>query len=111
MEKKITLDKLIIFPNTTNRQIKADYIISGRGVEAHTDRRGNIKTQTRYYMAATDIRQVYEHFWNNALSNEDKVPAITHMLYQLRQEYGCDFQYLQPSKPPTNGKDEGTGDR
>ena len=105
MDNKINLDRLIIFPNTIYPGIKADYIISARGIEARTNRRGQIITSYSHYVAYTDTRQVYDHFWNDALTNEDKVPAITHMLYQLKQEYGFDFGYLQPAKISINGKE------
>jgi hypothetical protein len=99
MEKRITLDALIIFPNTMYPKVKAHYIISGRGVEAYTTARGDIRTRETYYMAVTDTRQVYEHYWNDALSNDDKVPAITHMLVRLSEQYGGVFSFIQPAKP------------
>lgn len=101
---KVTLDKLIIFPNTMYANIKADYIISARGIVAMTIA-GQIKSKYTYYMAATDTKQVYEHYWNDALSNEDKVPAISHMLYQLKEQYGSDFSFIQPNKKTAS--DEG----
>jgi hypothetical protein len=102
MSKTVTLDSLVIFRNTQYSNIKADYIISARGVEAITTVRGHIRTKEKYYIAATDVKQVYDHFWNDALSNEDKVPAITHMLYRLKEQYGYDFGYLQPKRNEKN---------
>jgi len=98
MEKTIFIKSLIIVANTHLPEIKADYIISAKSID------GN------YYAASTDIRQVYEHFWNNFLTPEQKVPAITHMLYQLEVENGEKFAYIQQIKPKDNGKEYGTGD-
>lgn len=106
MEKKVTLESLIIFPNP-GYAFKADYIISAHGIEALTTSGGFIRTKERYYIASTNTRQVFEHFYNDALTNEDKVPAITHMLYKLREEYGCDFCYIQPAKTVTNERRDG----
>ena len=87
MEKINTLRTLIIVPNIHLPEIKADFIISARDIDG------------KYYVATTDTRKVYEHFWNLLISNEDKVPAISHMLYRLKEEYGEEFRYIQPNKP------------
>jgi hypothetical protein len=97
MEKTIILKSLIIVRNTHLPKIKAAFIISAKDIDG------------KYYAASTDTRQVYEHFWNNALTNEQKVPAITHMLYQLEVENGGKFGYIQQTKPEDNGKEYGTG--
>lgn len=101
MDKIVTIDKLIIVPNTHLPRIKAKYIISARGIDA---REGS---QPEFYMAITDTKQVYDHFWNDALSDDDKVPAITHMLYRLQLENGWKFRYIQPKKA-TDGHADGS---
>lgn len=97
MEKLIIIKSLIIVANTHLPKIKAAFIISAKDIDG------------KYYAASTDTRQVYEHFWNNALTPEQKVPAITHMLYQLERENGEKFGYIQQNKPLDNGKDDRTG--
>lgn len=97
MEKVITLDKLIIFPNTQFKQSPYKFIISARGFELLFKDNRTVPV-VDFYVAGTDIKSVYDHFWNPALRNVDKVPAIAHMLYQLNQVYGYKFGYIQPNE-------------
>lgn len=101
MERIITLDRLIIFPNTTyTKQSPHKYIISGRGFELDA----KVNAHISYWMAGTDTDQVYEHFWNTLLRNDDKVPAITHMLYRLGQENDATFRYIMADKENADKK-------
>jgi hypothetical protein len=101
-DKYVTVESMIIFPNTVYPKIKAKYIISAKTVEAVFSN-GTTREEHSYYMAVTDTQSVYIDFWNDALTNEQKVPAITYMLYQLAQNNGVKFRYIQIIKPKENG--------
>jgi hypothetical protein len=100
MEKVVTIDKLIIVPNTMldTKEFPYKYIISARGFTVTPQ----VTLDYGYYLAGTNVKSVYEHFWNNALSMDDKVPAITHMLAVLWDTYGIKFGYLYPNKPASD---------
>lgn len=102
MERIITIDQMIIFPNRgLHVEIPSKFIISARGFELHFEK-GRTIPQIDYYWTGTDTVQVYDRFWNILLSDEDRVPAITHMLYRLGQQYGMTFRYIQSIKTENN---------
>jgi hypothetical protein len=49
-------------------------------------------------MAGTNVVSVFLDFWNPELTNEQKVPAIIHMIDRLEREYGYDFGYILPNE-------------
>ena len=98
MEKVIFIKSLVIVANTYLPKVKAAFIISAKDIDG------------KYWAASTDTRQVYEHFWNSALTPEQKVPAIVHMLVQLEREHGEKFGYIQRNKRTDNREDESTDD-
>jgi hypothetical protein len=101
-DEYITVESMIIFPNTVYSKIKARYIISAKTVLAVFSK-GQTRQQHSYYMAVTDTQSVYNDFWNDALTDEQKVPAVSHMLNQLAQNNGVKFRYIQAIKISENG--------
>lgn len=101
-DEYLLVESMIIFPNTIWPKIKARYIISAKTVRAVFSR-GKTRETHDYYIAVTDTQSVYNDFWDDALTNEQKVPAITHMLYQLAQYNGVKFRYIQINKTANDG--------
>lgn len=102
MEKVVTLDKLIIFPNLGFKEVTLHkFIISARGFVL-VQQGLSSHPIVDYYIAGTDDEIVHRHFWNDTLSNEDKAPAILHMLKQLHDVYGFKFGYILPNKNLSN---------
>jgi hypothetical protein len=87
MPKKLyVLEQLIIFPNTQYPKRKK-FIISGKDIEGG------------FHVADTNTESAYKDFWSEKLTNEQKVPAITHLLYCLSQYNGGEtYNYIQPNE-------------
>lgn len=85
MQKILTLETMIIFPNTANPGLKA-FIIAGKDIDG------------KFYAADTDYSAPYNEFWSDKLTADQKVPTIQLMLNILSLANGEKFRYIQPSE-------------